>query len=160
MSDLPPEEAFPEPNRFVLKTKRVIKNALAGKAGLLCAVAVLFAASYAYTVNWSDVAASLVSGRSSYPVDAALLAEAKKLDLDYDTVSGNLPAHYGKPVLWCLVKENSKLLVNGNMSWMVNMGGGDFNPVSTGRMGACKDTLAVVEKSDMPGVHLAFRGHP
>lgn len=145
---------------LIMKIKRAVKNALAGKAGLLCAVAVLFAASYAYTVNWSDVAASLASGRPSYDIDAALLAEAKKLDLDFDTVSGNLSAHYGKPVLWCLVKENNKLLVNGNMSWMVNMGGGDFNPVATGRMGACKDTLAVVEKTAEPGVHLLFRGHP
>ena len=160
MSGLPPEEAFPEPSRFVKRTKRAMKNALAGKAGLLCGVAVLFAASYAYTVNWSEVAASLASARSSYPVDAALLAEAKKLDLDFDTVVANPTAHGGKPVLWCLVKENSKLLVDGNMSWMVNMGGGDFNPVATGRMGRCKSTLAVVEKSAEPGVHLLFRGHP
>lgn len=161
MSDLPPEEAFPEPNRFVMKAKRVIKNALAGKAGLLCAVAVVLAAGWAYSVNWSEVGASLATARPTYTYDPAVLAEAKKLDLDYDTVSANPSAYAGKPVLWCLVKQmgTDRPFVNGNMSWIVDMQGGAVEAVPTGRMAVCKPTLARVEKTAAPGVHLEFIAH-
>lgn len=161
MSELPPEEAFPEPSRFVKKAKRAVKNALAGKAGLLCAVAVVFAAGWAYSVNWSEVGASLATARPTYSYDPAVLAEAKALDLDYDTVSANPAAYAGKPVLWCLVKQagTQRPFVDGNMAWMVNLEGGDIEAVPTGRMAPCKFTLARVEKTAVPGVNLTFIAH-
>lgn len=145
----------------VLDIQRALRNALAGKAGLLCVLAVLFAAGWVYTVDWSAVAASLATARPVYAYDRAVLAEAKKLALGYDAVSSDPAAYAGKPVLWCLVKQlgMDRPVVNGNIGWIVDMPGGDITPVATGRMGVCKPTLAVIEKTDAPGVHLRFLAH-
>lgn len=165
MSELAPEEAFPGPQRTVERALKrmnaVLRDALAGKAGLLCALAVLFAAGWAYSVDWGLVASSFSYGRPDYHIDAAVLAEAKKLGLDYDVVAAEPSKYAGKPVIWCLVKElpSDRVYVDGNIGWAVNMPGGSFNPVATARMGACKKTLAVIEKSTGPGVHLAFLAH-
>ncbi|MDX6769893.1 MAG: hypothetical protein SF051_10195 [Elusimicrobiota bacterium] len=161
MSDLAPEEAFPEPRRWTLKLNRAVRNALAGKAGLLCAAAVLFAAGWAYSVDWGQVSAALATERPAYPYDPAVLAEAKSLALDYDSVATDPSKYAGKPVLWCLVKQSGteRPFVNGNMSWVVNMQGGAIESVPTGRMGVCKPTLAVIEKTAAPGVNLTFVAH-
>lgn len=166
MSEFAPEEAFPGPKGLVVhslqRVKGVLRNALAGKAGLLCAVAVLFAAGWAYSVDWKEVGFALSADRPSYSYDPAVLAEAKRLALSYDDVVNDPAAHAGKPVLWCLVRQMGmdRPVVNGNLSWVVNMQGGAIEAVPTGRMAVCKPTLAVIEKSAVPGVNLAFAGHP
>ncbi len=165
-SELPPEDAFPGPKTLgqtaLKRANVVVRNALAGKAGLLCAAAVLFAAGWAYSVNWREVGYALSSERPSYSYDPAVLAEAKTLALDYDTVVSDPVKYVGKPVLWCLVKQMGAAdpVVNGNLSWIVKMDGGNIEAVPTGRMGVCKPTLARIEKSATLGVHLSFLAHP
>jgi hypothetical protein len=99
------------------------------------------------------------------PVDPALLAEARRLDLDYVTVSAAPHLYVGKPVLWCLTRQDSHLkpetIVGGNISQGVRIGGGDMLPVNTGWRGRCKTTLAVVQETEELGlVSLRFVGHP
>lgn len=158
-----PEAAFPDPALVLKKGKRAVRNALAGKGGgLLCVLAVLFAASWAYTVDWRQVHTSLITSGPVYDYDPAVLAEAKALGLDYDAVSTNPAAHAGKPVFWCLVKQTGmdRPFVDGNMSWVVSMDGGQIVPAATGRRAPCKFTLARIERTAAPGVHLAFLAHP
>lgn len=161
MSELLPKAVFAEPSFWKKRAVRSLRNAFGGKAVILCAVALAFTA-YAYSVDWKEVSASWASGGLAYPVDGALLTEAKKLNLSYETVSMNPSVYTDKPVLWCLVKvmNPSVIVLNGNLSWVVNISGGDFKPAATARMATCKPTLAVVEKSTLPGVHLRFAGHP
>jgi hypothetical protein len=165
MSDIAAEELFPgreSLRRWLSKPRRAVKNALKGKAGLLCAVAILMAGFYAYVVDWREVAASLIAGQPSYPVDPALLAEAKRLGLEYEAVSANPSLFAGKPVLWCLVRDEHtwRPVVDGNINWPVDVPGAELKPMATARMGRCRPTLGVVEASKEPGVHLLFAGHP
>jgi hypothetical protein len=141
---------------------RIARVFLGRRAGAVCVLAVLVAGGWAWSVDWAAAGAALASARGEFPVDAALLAEARRLGLGYPEVSADPAAHAGKPVVWCLVRSANPagLVVDGNMSRPVEMGGGDFMDMATARMGTCRPTLAVVEPGSGPVVRLRFAGHP
>lgn len=164
MSEFLPESAFRDPGHWVRRVRRAVNNALKGKAGLSCVLAVLVAAGWVYSVDWKEISGSLAAGRvkNHHPADPALLAEAKKLALDYETVAAAPQAYAGKPVAWCITEEYStkRTMVRSNGGWIVNLTGSPLPGVYNARMSHCVEMLAAIEKSDVPGVHLRFAGLP
>jgi hypothetical protein len=158
--ELVPEAAFPGRRRLSIWAKRVQRKlfrVLDARSRLIClvvAVPSVVAAGAGLT--------GLLTTPAREPVDAALLSEARQLDLDYQTVFSSPSAHAGKPVLWCLIKDDNsrRYVVGGNLSWPVEIDGPSLPPMPTARMGVCHDTLAVVEGRGEYGVRLRFAGHP
>lgn len=159
MSELAPEEAFVAPEHLLLGVRRLLRG---NKKKIVCALSCALALGWAFSVNWVNVGVALTADRPVASYDPALLAEAKALGLGYDAVSADPSAYSGKPVLWCLVKQTglARPFVNGNLGWIVDMPGGDLEPVATGRMAVCKPTLARVAAGAGSGVRLDFIAHP
>ena len=160
--ELAPEEAFPSPRALLRRpAKRALRwldrRLLDGRSRLICLVV-----GIPSVLAVSFGVAGLVSTPRSEPVDAALLAEAKRLDLDYAAVAAAPHQFAGKPVLWCLINDlqTGRYVVGGNVSWPVEIAGPSLLPMATARMGRCRETLAVVEERGEYGVRLRFAGHP
>lgn len=136
---------------------RKLWRVLDGRSRLICLVV-----GVPSLVAVSFGAAGLATTPRAEPVDAALLAEARRLDLDYVTVAAAPHRYLGKPVLWCLIKDmnSGRVVVGGNLSQPVAVSGADLPPMATARMGLCRDTLAVVVEGEDAGVALRHVGRP
>lgn len=154
---LAPESAFPDPRRLLRRPGKKLWRLLDGRSRAICVV-VGIPSILAVSLG----TAGFFSTPAAQPVDAALLAQARELGLDYQTVFSSPAAHAGKAVVWCLIKDmnSGRFVVGGNLSWPVEIYGPSLPPMSTARMGACHDTLAVVEGPGEYGVRLRFAGHP
>jgi hypothetical protein len=158
---LGPESAFPGRRRLLIWAKRAQRKlfrVLDARSRLICLVvgtpAVVAAAAGTVGVFTTPAAER---------ADPALVAEARRLDLDYPTVASAPYRFAGKHVLWCLIKDmnSGKIVVGGNLSQPVS-GAADpgLPPMSTARMGRCRSYLAVIEPATELGVHLRVLGRP
>lgn len=157
---LAPESAFPGRVRLSIwgkRAQRKLFRVLDGRSMLFCAFIALPAAALA-----AAAVGTVVLRAKGDPVDPALLAEAKRLDLDYVTVSAAPHLYVGKPVLWCLIHDRNsrRVVVGGNLSQPVGISGADLPPMDTARMGLCRETLAVVVEGEGLGVNLRYVGRP
>jgi len=84
--------------------------------------------------------------RSERRANASLLAEARRLNLDYEKVLADPKAYVGKPVAWCIstTAANSSF-VAGRPAWPVALNGSfDDYRTNTGSASYCLDVLAVI----------------
>jgi hypothetical protein len=114
------------------------------KGRILWAFPLLLLAGYLIALSAGNPIGGFFERRAESREHAALLSEARALNLDYETVLARPQVYLGKPVLWCIDRPSSDLsYVSGRPAWPVALSG-PYEYVG----GRCRDTLAVITGSE------------
>lgn len=128
------------------------------KGRILWVFPAALALAFLWVTPWGDVVWNFNS--NALPkADAALVAEARRLNLSYETVAANPRAHAGRPVIWCLSQDEGRTYVDGRTGWLVEIAG-PVPKAASWRGSRCLSIVAVIEESSAPNVRLSWAGRP
>lgn len=114
------------------------------------------ALAFAVSTPWGDVFRNFHSNELP-KADAVLVLEARRLALDYETVAARPRAYVGRPVIWCLGKDEGRTYVAGRTGWVVEIAG-PVPQANSWRGSRCANVVAVIEESVPPIVRLGYLG--
>ncbi len=106
----------------------------------------LLLAGYLASLRAGDVAGGFLDRFHERSVNAPLLARARALNLDYETVAAAPRSYVGKPVVWCVdTPAANASYVSSRPSWPVALNGSfDEYRTNSGTGSYCFNVLAVI----------------
>ena len=118
------------------------------RGAILWIFPVLLLGAYLGSLQPGSVLLGFKSRLSQRWENRPLLAEARRLNLDYEQVLAKPVAYVGKPVVWCVdtpAKDHS--FVAGRPGWVVALTGRseDYTTMAAASGGYCLNLLAVID---------------